>query len=124
VTTYEQTARPGHRAPHVWLEPGRSTLDLFGKSFVLLRFKASEKADRLLAAAAAVGMPVEVVDITSEEAKKLYQAKLVLVRPDGHVAWRADTDPVNAKHIVDVVRGAVSAVEQGAGARVKEQADA
>ena len=35
--TYTQTARPGARAPHVWLGDGRSTLDLFGRGFVLLR---------------------------------------------------------------------------------------
>ncbi len=34
---YTQTARPGARAPHVWLKDGRSTLDLFGRGFVLLR---------------------------------------------------------------------------------------
>ena len=35
--TYVPTARPGSRAPHVWLDDGRSTLDLFGRGFVLLR---------------------------------------------------------------------------------------
>lgn len=124
VTTYEQTARPGHRAPHVWLEPGKSTLDLFGRSFVLLRFDSSVKADQLLAAAAAVGMPVEVIDIASEEAKALYKNKLVLVRPDGHVAWRADADPVEAGRIIDVVRGVVYVAGQHAGECVKEQAHA
>ncbi len=34
---YVQTARPGARAPHVWLGDGRSTLDLYGRGFVLLR---------------------------------------------------------------------------------------
>src|SRR5215216_2299727 len=29
--------RPGTRAPHVWLPDGRSTLDLFGSEFVVLR---------------------------------------------------------------------------------------
>ena len=32
------SARPGSRAPHAWLADGRSTLDLFGRGFVLLRF--------------------------------------------------------------------------------------
>src|SRR4029078_10998139 len=34
---YTHDARPGARAPHVWLADGRSTLDLFGRGFVLLR---------------------------------------------------------------------------------------
>jgi hypothetical protein len=124
VTTYQQTARPGHRAPHVWLEPGRSTLDLFGKSFVLVRFDNSVKADGMLAAAAAAGMPIELVDIDSEEARALYENKLVLVRPDGHVAWRADADPVDARRIVDVVRGVESAAGQQVGECVKVQVHA
>ena len=32
------SARPGSRAPHALLADGRSTLDLFGRGFVLLRF--------------------------------------------------------------------------------------
>src|SRR5262245_9519081 len=39
VTRYVPTARPGHRAPHVWLSRGGeriSTIDLFGPRFVLL----------------------------------------------------------------------------------------
>ena len=35
--SYEQTSRPGARAPHVWLPDGRSTLDLFGRGFTLLQ---------------------------------------------------------------------------------------
>ena len=41
---YVPTARPGSRAPHAWLPDGRSTLDLFGRGFVLLRFGAGRCA--------------------------------------------------------------------------------
>src|ERR1700677_4453847 len=51
VSTYEQTARPGHRAPHAWLGPGKSTLDLFGKGFVLLRFAPAAATEALERAA-------------------------------------------------------------------------
>jgi len=43
VTEYVPTAHPGCRAPHIWLEcAGQrlSTLDLFGRSFVLLAGRA------------------------------------------------------------------------------------
>ena len=40
------------------------------------------------------------------EIRKLYQRRLVLVRPDGHVAWRADEPPADARALIDVVRGA------------------
>ena len=40
---YIPTARPGHRAPHIWLEEGTSILDLLGPNFTLLCFKKSPK---------------------------------------------------------------------------------
>jgi len=106
VSTYEQTARPGHRAPHVWLQPGRSTLDLFGKDFVLLRFDAQASVQELQEAAARRGVPLRVEDIRHPQAAALYERKLVLVRPDGHVAWRGDQPPADALAVVDTVRGA------------------
>ena len=41
---YTQTSHPGCRAPHAWLGDGRSTLDLFGRHFTLLRL-GSEAPD-------------------------------------------------------------------------------
>jgi hypothetical protein len=37
-----------------------------------------------------------------------YQRRLVLVRPDGHVAWRDDVEPADPAVLIDVVRGAAS----------------
>ena len=109
VSTYTQTARPGSRAPHVWLADGRSTLDLFGKGFVLLRFGSNPPpVAGLVAAAATCGMPLEVVDIVHPGAEALYERRLVLVRPDGQVAWRADCEPEGASGVIDTVRGAGS----------------
>ena len=34
-----------------------------------------------------------------------YNRQLVLVRPDGHVAWRSDELPADAQLVLDVVRG-------------------
>lgn len=103
---YIQTARPGSRAPHAWLRDGRSTLDLFGRGFVLLRFDASHDSGALEVAAREVGMPLVVVDIDDPNIRKLYGADLVLVRPDGHTAWRADAMPSEPRLLVDTVRGA------------------
>jgi hypothetical protein len=105
--TYLQTARPGHRAPHVFLAPGRSTLDLYGRGFALLRFgRASPDASALVAAAASRGVPLRLCDVVNEAAEALYERRLVLVRPDGHVAWRGDRVPDDAPGVVDRVRGA------------------
>src|SRR5262245_20577832 len=55
---YTPSASPGCRAPHVWLAPGRSTLDLFGKAFALLGFGAdSADVELLLAVARTRGVP-------------------------------------------------------------------
>ena len=56
-------------------------------------------------AAARAGVPLAVVDIDDDRARTLYERKLVLVRPDGHVAWRADALPEDADALVDIVRG-------------------
>ena len=64
IATYTQTARPGARAPHAWLPDGRSTLDLFGRGFVLLALGADAPQTRgLRAAAAQACVPLHVVEI-------------------------------------------------------------
>jgi hypothetical protein len=107
VTTYDQTARPGHRAPHAWISPDRSTLDLFGRGFVLLRFGVNPPhAEAWMQAADRVNLPLQEVEIASEEILRLYGNRLVLVRPDGHVCWRGDANPADPARIIDIVRGA------------------
>jgi 2-polyprenyl-6-methoxyphenol hydroxylase-like FAD-dependent oxidoreductase len=105
VETYAQTARPGHRAPHAWLSDGRSTIDLFGHGFVLLRFDASADIAPLVAAAAARNVALTSVDIADQAIAELYQRKLVLVRPDAHVCWRGDAVPADAARLVATVAG-------------------
>jgi hypothetical protein len=106
VTEYEQTTFPGARAPHAWLARGRSTLDLFGKSFVLLRSgSAAPDAAPLEQAAKRRGLPLETVSLDAPEARETYERKLVLVRPDGHVAWRGDALPADPAAVVAKVSG-------------------
>jgi 2-polyprenyl-6-methoxyphenol hydroxylase-like FAD-dependent oxidoreductase len=105
--TYTQTARPGARAPHAWLAPGRSTLDLFGRGFVLLRLGAdAPSGESIVRAFAKTGVPLRVEALASPDVRKLYERALVLVRPDGHVAWRADKEPDDVAALADCVRGA------------------
>lgn len=106
VSTYDQTSRPGHRAPHVWLDDDISTLDLFGREFVLLRFDPEVPIATLSHAAESRSLPLRVIDLEHAEAKVAYERKLVLVRPDGHVAWRGDSTPDDSLWIIDTVRGA------------------
>ena len=107
IETYTQTARPGSRAPHAWLSDGRSVIDLFGRGFVLLDFGApGGDTAGITAAAQAACVPLTVTRIDDAEVAALYGARLVLVRPDGHVAWRSDSAPDDPAELVDVVRGA------------------
>jgi 2-polyprenyl-6-methoxyphenol hydroxylase-like FAD-dependent oxidoreductase len=107
VMTYEQTARPGHRAPHAWLSPGRSTLDLFGRGYVLLRLGGDPpEAGPWRDTACGVRLPLEDVVVASHEIFELYGNRLALVRLDGHVCWRGDANPADPSRIIDIVRGA------------------
>ncbi|MGD9942007.1 MAG: FAD-dependent oxidoreductase [Burkholderiaceae bacterium] len=96
---YVPSARPGAIAPHLWLADGSSLYDHFGPDLTLLDFGAvPAEAERLLGAAAALGIPLRRVAVPEPAAESLYDARLVLVRPDQHVAWRArslDADPLD-----------------------------
>ncbi len=106
VARYVQESRAGARAPHVYLSDGRSTLDLFGDGFVLLQFTAEAQPEPVAAALRERKVPVKVVDLSGEPAAvTLYAAPLVLVRPDGHVAWRGASMPEPGL-LADCVRGA------------------
>ena len=104
---YVPTSRPGHRAPHAFLADGRSTLDLFGRGFALIGFGAdAAQAAPLLEAAKKRNLPLSFTAIAEPHIAALYERKFVLVRPDGHVAWRGDRMPEDALCVIDVVRGA------------------
>jgi 2-polyprenyl-6-methoxyphenol hydroxylase-like FAD-dependent oxidoreductase len=103
---YAPIARAGWRAPHAWLADGQSLLDLFGTGFVLLRLGASNlPVHKLLRGASKKRIPVKCRDIGDSAIKSLYGASLVLVRPDGHIAWRGDDLPEDIAMFWDVVRG-------------------
>ena len=103
---YHPTARPGARAPHGWLADGRSTLDLFGDGFTLLCLGGQAAPAPLVEAAALRDVKLGVAVIDDPAIAELYERRLVLVRPDGHVAWRADSPPADPLALIDTVRGA------------------
>jgi 2-polyprenyl-6-methoxyphenol hydroxylase-like FAD-dependent oxidoreductase len=98
---------PGSRAPHAWMEDGRTMLDLMGKDFTLLRFGAPKTGDeRLERAAQEAGITLQTHAIEEPAIAQLYEKRLVLVRPDGHVAWRGDDAPEDAGRLWRILRGA------------------
>lgn len=98
-TTYVATSAPGARAPHVWVADGRSSLDWFGRGFVLVATATDpegadpEGAAALSRAARAAGVPFRIEHCTDPALVAAYERRYVLVRPDGHVAWRSDEAP-------------------------------
>ena len=108
--TYVPTASPGGRAPHVWLDDGRSLFDTFGFDWTLLRIgKQPPSGERLRNAAIRAGMQLQVEHIHSDRLRALYEAPLALIRPDQIVAWRGDSD-VDAALVVATVLGQASPV--------------
>jgi 2-polyprenyl-6-methoxyphenol hydroxylase-like FAD-dependent oxidoreductase len=104
---FVSSARPGARAPHAVLADGSSMLDHYGRRFTLLRFGADAPDTNMIAGAAkSRAMPLRTVTIDDAQAAALYERKLVLVRPDGHVAWRGDRPPADPLAMIDRVRGA------------------
>lgn len=107
VEDYIPTARPGSRAPHAWIGPDHSLLDHFKNSYTLLCFKENATSHLLIEEAWRSHVPIKLLEVTDSQAAKIYEASLVLVRPDGHVAWRGDiVKSTEAAHeIVATIRG-------------------
>ena len=87
---YRPIARPGSLAPHAWLADGRSLYDLFGPDLTLLVAEDADAGEvaRAERDAGDLGMPLAVIRPAGVPVQALYDAALVLVRPDQHVAWR------------------------------------
>jgi 2-polyprenyl-6-methoxyphenol hydroxylase-like FAD-dependent oxidoreductase len=121
ANSYQPTACPGGRPPHAWLADGRSLFDLFGFEWTLLVLQDSvgdpaPATARFEAAARSLGVDLRVVcpedeappDLQSQKGTNtqegeqrpmdqkrlidLYEAPLILIRPDHIVAWRGTSD--------------------------------
>jgi len=118
----EWAGQPGTRAPHLWVAVGeerRSLLDLFQQSWVLLSEDA-RWADAVAGAAEQLGVSVSFVQV-GVAAKVVDQRPFALaygldatgatlVRPDGYIAWRAETAPGDLEAtLIDVLARVASA---------------
>jgi 2-polyprenyl-6-methoxyphenol hydroxylase-like FAD-dependent oxidoreductase len=110
---YVPQAIPGARAPHVWLDTDVALYDRMGRDFTLLRLSTNRDTRALEHAAKLRGVPLAICDCASEEARDLYQADLVLVRPDQHIAWRANNMPQEPNEIIARLVGARGGPQSG-----------
>ncbi|MCY1456419.1 hypothetical protein D9M71_736390 [compost metagenome] len=102
---YVPHARPGARAPHLWVDEGTALFDLFGHGFTLLQLDSSLDTGSLEAAAQSRGIPLQILLLDNAEARDLYRCGLVLIRPDQHIAWRGDRLPESVDGLIERVVG-------------------
>ncbi len=117
VGEYIPMARPGHRAPHLWLDPKTSTLDLFGRAFVALTDPAGKPGlDRSAELAGTSGVPLSLHSVEAPGWHDVYgvgPGGVVLVRPDGYVAWRSSTPPATPGMLASALRTAAGHAAAG-----------
>jgi 2-polyprenyl-6-methoxyphenol hydroxylase-like FAD-dependent oxidoreductase len=106
MDSYTPSTVPGCRTPHFWRDNGGSIYDAMGPEFALLKFDSSIDTAPLEAAALRRALPLAVLDVEASAARGLYGHRLVLSRPDQHVAWRGDTLPSDCLALIDHIRGA------------------
>ena len=103
---YEPTARLGARLPHLWLSDGASLYDRLGNGLSLLRLRDDADVIPFIESATARRVPLTVVELRGQALEKRYDASLLLVRPDQHVAWRGTSvDRATAGTMIDRIRG-------------------
>lgn len=114
VFKYIPSTWPGMRAPHVFLKDGKTSIfDLYGKGWTLVEFTSSNAKAIAIPLFTEVAsqrhIPLKTVQIQDEEhVRTIWERNIVLVRPDGHVAWRANETPSSTsdiREIFDVVLG-------------------
>jgi 2-polyprenyl-6-methoxyphenol hydroxylase-like FAD-dependent oxidoreductase len=104
---YAPSAHPGCLAPHLWLADGSSLYDHFGQGFTLLVMAGDgSEAEPLRLAAADRGMPLTLLIPRDDRLRGRYEARLALIRPDQHVAWRGDKLPADIDGLLARVTGA------------------
>ena len=109
AATYTPSANPGARAPHAWLDDDRrqSTLDAYGRGFVLVCRRRSTWPQIVVRYQDPGTVPVAALDTERADVVAAYGLDrgghvdgAVLVRPDGHIAWRTngEANPESALH--------------------------
>jgi FAD binding domain-containing protein/aromatic ring hydroxylase-like protein len=105
---YMPSDRPGGRAPHFEIAPGRAVCDECGPGFTLLDLSPPDGdtgAQAFAAAATHRNVPLKIVRCAAPAV--LYAKKFALIRPDHHIAWHGD-DVGDALAVLDRARGAAA----------------
>ncbi len=111
MSSYTPSTVPGCRTPHFFRGDGSSLYDAMGPEFTLLRLDPTLDVTALAGAAGEKRVPLRILDVASSDVSRSAAAaydggKLVLSRPDQHVAWRGNSVPVDPASLIDRIRGA------------------
>ena len=94
-------ARAGHHLAPQPLSSGGNVFGALGQGFTLLAFAADSVAVQAFQAAAVeLDVPLTIVADSRAGGRELYQAGLILVRPDQFVAWAGEDKPMDARPIL------------------------
>ena len=102
---YIPTAIPGCRAPHLWLDRTQCIYDVFGPEFTLVQLNQGDEGLPIIEVAHSLGIPMQSLQLKNEEARELYGADFVLIRPDNHIAWRSNQPPPDPQLLLHQVVG-------------------
>jgi hypothetical protein len=108
VGKHDFAARPGHHLAPRTLSSGQNLYDELGDGFTLIALDA--EADDIQAfesASADLGIPLTVVSDSLADGRERLAARLILVRPDQHVAWTGDRAGKAVKDILGRAAGVV-----------------
>ncbi len=108
MNSYTPSTVPGCRTPHMWCGDGTSLYDAMGPEFSLLRLDPAIETAALEAAARLRGVPLKILDLEAAGASAFDGSRLILSRPDQHVAWRGNHLPADPLALIDRVRGAAT----------------
>lgn len=105
---YVPSTVPGARLPSVFLADGSALYDHLDDWFTLLVFNDQHDAAHSFSQAAKkIGTPFRVVHVDQPALRDIYDAPLLLVRPDQHVCWRGTgiTDANAASRVLATALG-------------------
>jgi 2-polyprenyl-6-methoxyphenol hydroxylase-like FAD-dependent oxidoreductase len=96
---------PGARPPAVRLSDGGQLFDRLGPQFTLVDLSDDGGGTPMVASARARGIPMAHLSLTDAAVRSSWVSRLVLVRPDQHIAWCGDVSPSDWDRVLDVVTG-------------------
>jgi 2-polyprenyl-6-methoxyphenol hydroxylase-like FAD-dependent oxidoreductase len=84
-------ARPGHHLGPLRLSSGRNVYEELGTGFTLLALDAdNQTVAQFEQAAQSLAVPLTTVRDSFDGGRDVYESRLILVRPDQHIAWCGD----------------------------------